>query len=451
MASAGLSWAARVTAALKSAAAPVPSVAALRPAGPPSPADRLHRHALESVFAFLGLRQLAIALRVSRSWLAAVQSMRRLELQVEWATAAPVGQMAHSAMGRHIGRLQCDDLDADALALLAARLAHLRQLTCFLGLPDADQPEAGQPIRFPASLRLLDIHFEHLTDVQINAVIAAIGRLPLLEELGIVMDALDRRMSFAPLAGLPLLRCLKVTSNEPQAEFGDAQVDQLRALPRLEKISILPSTPVLRRLLRRPHDLQWRQLPLPYPLDDEAAALLPQLPSLTAIYRSTSCSRFDWLRGLPNLTGIGLAVHSPMGAAGYAESLVAALRCCIGVEILRLFGFAELTAAHLADLLPRLPRLRDLTLHSLLIDSLAFLAQPPLTSQLVILDLSHCRQLPLAGLRHVHSLRGLKELWLNCSFSTPLDAESQSLLTPPSILLPQLEKFTYKAPWGYTV
>jgi hypothetical protein len=98
-----------------------------------------------------------------------------------------------------------------------------------------------------------------------------------------------------------------------------------------------------------------------------------------------------------------------------------------------------------ADLLPRLPRLRDLRLGNLHIDSLSFLARPPLTRQLSRLELWNCNQLPLAGLRQVHRLRGLSHLTLHGSFAAPLDSADRSLLTPPSFLLPRLEKFEYKA------
>jgi hypothetical protein len=45
----------------------------------------------------------------------------------------------------------------------------------------------------------------------------------------------------------------------------------------------------------------------------------------------------------------------------------------------------------------------------------------------------------------VHALRGLTQLTVHESFIAPLDAEIRSLLTPPSLLLPRLEKFEYQA------
>ena len=57
---------------------------------------------------------------------------------------------------------------------------------------------------------------------------------------------------------------------------------------------------------------------------------------------------------------------------------------------------------------------------SLAIDSLGFLAQAPLTAQLSSLTLSGCTKLPVAELRHVHALRGLRELDIFGSFDEAL-------------------------------
>ena len=184
-------------------------------------------------------------------------------------------------------------------------------------------------------------------------------------------------------------------------------MDELRALSRVRSLITPMTTLLLQRLLRPLHNLRWQEISLPIPLDDEFAALLPQLPSLTKIVDGwTTCSRFDWLCGLPNLTDVDL-VFEVQAAAGRAESLVAGLQSCTNIESISLGN--HLTAAHLAELLPRLPRLRALSLHCLDIDSLAFLAQPPMISQLISLCLDHCQQLPLPELRHVHALRALQQ------------------------------------------
>jgi hypothetical protein len=48
-------------------------------ASPSPPTARLYRHALESVFAFCSLEELAMLLRVSKEWAAAVNSMHSLD------------------------------------------------------------------------------------------------------------------------------------------------------------------------------------------------------------------------------------------------------------------------------------------------------------------------------------------------------------------------------------
>ena len=120
-------------------------------------------------------------------------------------------------------------------------------------------------------------------------------------------------------------------------------MDELRALPRLQKVFVETSTPLLRRLLRPPHDLQWQKISLPSPLDGETAALLPQLPSLTKLGRRTTCLQFDWMRCLPSLTDVRLPFADAEDPAGCTESLVAGLQCCTNIEFLKLDDCAELT------------------------------------------------------------------------------------------------------------
>ena len=66
-----------------------------------------------------------------------------------------------------------------------------------------------------------------------------------------------------------------------------------------------------------------------------------------------------------------------------------------------------------------------------------------MTLQLSRLHLQSCNRLSLTELRHVHALRGLKELRMLYSFDEPLDSHSRLLFTPPSILFPRLETSAY--------
>jgi hypothetical protein len=415
----------------------------------PPPIALLHRHALESVFAFLSLRELTFALSVSRDWTAAVRSMGRMELKIR-RPVSPLVQLAQSTMSRHVGRIKLLDLTDSTLAVLATRMAHLRELHCTLALPPSDEPLA-----FPAALRRLNIDFVVLAGaIRFNAATAAIGRLPLLEELTIRLDELDPQFSFAPLAALPLLGRLEIIRPRDGAELAlsDAQVDQLRALPQLREVKMPMTTALLRRLLRQPHQLRWHQISLPVALDDEAAALLLQLPLRTSINAVAQCDHFDWLRGLPNLSFVSLSSGAAPGDVRQLRvaSMVAGLQHCTRIQTLMLCN-PELTVAQLAELLPRLPQLRSLQLAGLAIDSLSFLAQPPLTNQLRSLSLMVCRRLPPAELHRVQALRALNALTVFHSFSAPVDQPSLALYWPPSAALPQLEKFSYTAgPHGYS-
>ena len=410
----------------------------------------LYRHALESIFAFLDQPKLVTVLQVSKSWLAAVESMASLRLTLT-QTSAPLRVLAESVMGHHVTRIggfqSYVPVTADSLSLSARLMPQLRELRCDLELT----PSQG-PLTFSSGLQELRLGIlGKPAAADVNAAVEVISGLTSLEVFFIHVDGLNAEFSFAPLASLPL-HTLVIDQLVDEVELSDAQVAELRAMPRLHRLDVRPmTTSLLRRLLMQPHDPQWCRMMLPSPLRDEAAALLPQLPSLTTIGSVlgdptplTACSNFDFLRRLPNLTHAHFKWKRP-SAAGRIESLVAGLQCCTQIEFLGL-GFKGLTSAHLAELLPRLPRLHWLTLASGDIATLSFLAQQPLAGQLTSLLLDQCSLLPLTELRHVHALRALEKLRLTKSFDAPMDALSLSLHTPPSPLLSQLEEFEYEKP-----
>ena len=74
--------------ALRTRARPQPQQAATVAASSTSPVPLLHRHALESVFAFCSLPGLTTAQLVSRNWHSAVRSMRPIEASVHLLTPA---------------------------------------------------------------------------------------------------------------------------------------------------------------------------------------------------------------------------------------------------------------------------------------------------------------------------------------------------------------------------
>jgi len=153
-------------------------------------------------------------------------------------------------------------------------------------------------------------------------------------------------------------------------------------------------------------------------------------------------TNFDFLQGLPNLTSFDCSFLRGGSDAQLADRLVAAVQHCTNITRLRLDRCRGLTAVPLAELLPRLPRLQSLVLDSLRIDSLSFLAQSPLTGQLSSLTLSYCSQLPVGELRHLHELRGLRELLIYGLCDEKMEPGCHELMALPAAL-PLLESFTY--------
>lgn len=93
-----------------------------------------------------------------------------MDLQVGWPASEALVELAQSTMGGHVAGLESVRLDAQTLAVLAARLAHLRHLHGQLKLLPA------APLAFPANLRRLDIQFFDRPDAdQTNALIRAIA------------------------------------------------------------------------------------------------------------------------------------------------------------------------------------------------------------------------------------------------------------------------------------
>ena len=108
---------------------------------------------------------------------------------------------------------------------------------------------------------------------------------------------------------------------------------------------------------------------------------------------------------------------------------------------------APFDSAQMAQLLPRMPLLRSLSLRGMSeLESLAFFAQcDAAQSTLQELTILSCRHHALrpTELFHLTSLTALTSLRLEESFRTPLDQFGQRVFAPPSRLLPQLQQFKY--------
>lgn len=414
------------------------------------PATRLYRHALESIFKFLTFNELALALRVSNEWLSAVKTMAGLEWEKQIPHTLLLSTIVDSVMVRHLTSVGSVDgrvhLNADSLFIMARHMQHVQQLTCTLSPPSVLGLSA-----FPYALRNLNISVTSpATSTGVNVILKAIGRVSQLEILELWLPGVvDPQMSFAPLAPLTQLRRLSINWSG-SVGLSTAHLDELRTIPHLQRLcATRMSTRMLRHLLRQPHNLQWQHVEIPActPLTDESASLLVQLPSLTKLDGWSSCTRFDWLQQLPNLIVVDLGFkHDELSGTEWIESLVMGLQQCPSITSLDLSQCRGLTTAHLIRLLPRLLQLHSLALVDIDIESLSFLTLEPMTRQLTSLGLWDCLKLSITELRHVHVLGALKSLTLENSFTSPLDQYSQLLLTPPSIVLPKLDEFSYVPP-----
>ena len=204
---------------------------------PSLPTVRLYRHALECILAFSDANTLAAGLRVAKEWLAAVGSMGALALKAE-CRSFPHESVAASPMTRHVRDLVASiprqRVSGEAVGSVARLMPHLRRLQCAFPLLPVDVP-----LLFPLGLRELELSaLDHIfSAAEINAAIEGAGRLEPLESLE--LRGTGWETSFEPLAALPLLRCLSIDSMA-ETVLTEAQIEQLRALPRLRRLDIVP-------------------------------------------------------------------------------------------------------------------------------------------------------------------------------------------------------------------
>ena len=334
------------------------------------PAARLYRHALESIFGFLSLADLSRVLSVSRSWCAAVSSMRSIDATISAAcrlSSDLLTALLASRLCRHIGALNesCYHphqamLGQAELQLASVRLRGLRSLVCSLSLPIVG------PFRLPPMLTQLDVRVPLAATADLfNETIRAAGACAKLSLFALSLYPKQiRKVSFAPLRSSPLqeLRMLGVLLT-----FSQAQIDDLRAIPQLTFLNCHADAPMLRLLLRAPHQLQWEKLHVEGPVDTEMAGLLASLPSLTHL-TAVSCNDVAFLRLLPNLRTLGLsrfAYHVPQELEELQvpepAQMIQGLGQCAHVTHLAI-SKSYLTSAHLQAILSCMPALSQLEL-----------------------------------------------------------------------------------------
>jgi hypothetical protein len=231
---------------------------------PPTSADRLHRHALETVFAFCSLRELAAVLEVSKDWTAAVGSMRPLGVDLP-STAADAWllQFCLSPLPRHVSKADIwrFPLSCWSLYHLKQRMPNLEELNCsFEG--------SWLPLMFPVRLRKLSLRFQAAADIavpfsdkqhrELDEAIVAIAALPLLDELSLSANKANS-CCLTPLTTVLSLRKLWLTL--PERVFDSpANIEAFRNMPHLRSLYFDPSPAAFIRMLQPPHSLQLESL-----------------------------------------------------------------------------------------------------------------------------------------------------------------------------------------------
>jgi hypothetical protein len=193
---------------------------------------RLYRHALESIFAFVSLRELASVLRVSKGWATAMRTMRPLDAKIDsMPDKSHLLPLCMSPLARHVGSLTVP-LSPSTLYAVSRHCINLHTLDCLL------QESFPAPLAFPPQLRVLWLYFATADDNaapfsdkrrrDLDAAIRTIASLPLLEELSIIAD-MARRCCLTPLVAAPALRKMMLELSTHSLE-SPTNIDALRLI-----------------------------------------------------------------------------------------------------------------------------------------------------------------------------------------------------------------------------
>ncbi len=285
---------------------------------PPQPHQKLHRHALESIFAALSFDELCSVMFVSRDWLSAVYSMRGLVKGRTLRSQEQITAALPSRLARHVTSIEGDygfptlQLNRAQVQQIASRMPFLRRLS--FGLHGIAGEEWSSEERLAgATLTDISIRFNGSTSAaSIDSVIAAFSHHEPLTDLMLRLDGpLPEQVSFAPLQSLPALQTLRITQDWTSEEvtFTPEQVQEVRSLTQIEVLHYRCREQTLLQLLQPPHQLRWTALPSYSAISGDVAALLPSLKHLRTLKLDVcppSLSSLDFLAQLPSLTAVDI-------------------------------------------------------------------------------------------------------------------------------------------------
>ncbi len=379
--------------------------------------------------------------------------MRGLTAGKEVLLNGNLSWLLSSHLSRHIsslaelkGNLRCTP---EQLRQVKSAMPFLRQLD-FEPLQSSDWQSALPSLHLPSTLHTVLLYsLSNLSAENTNALIVMLSRHAALTELDLSFNQQPEPViSFAPLQAATSLTKLNIgaPAYRPLEQQHLQQIRQL-AVTELDLCPCYPQT--LQSLLQMDGPpLRWTKLPIVLDfIDDQVAALLPTLHLLSQLSLSTFCglSSFAFLSQLPALRSLTMDLSGGYVTAAdrYDDRLVAMNQPLSHLTSLKLVD-SRLNTAQLAALLSLMPRLQSLWLGSMPnVDALTFLL--PVKDTLRSLELAKCKHgdLVSAELLHLRQLQQLTELTLHRSLSEPLDTLSRALCTPPSLLLPQLKRFSY--------
>ena len=176
-----------------------------------------------------------------------------------------------------------------------------------------------------ASLQSLTLNLNDKSNTAsaINHAIVIVSRLQFLKKLHLFLPNFFPDMSFSPFAVAPQLQDLG--SYAPAGQPSHSHLDQLRRLSHMHRMSVVNvSNDALPYLLRAPHSLQWQEIHRVDAVEDDEAAALSNLPTLTKL-NTSDCRSVAFLPMLTDLCTLLLDMDSDVALAA---EIVAGLPLC---------------------------------------------------------------------------------------------------------------------------
>jgi hypothetical protein len=439
------------------------------------PHERLYRHVLEYIFAFLSFSDLARVLCVNHAWLAAVCSMPGLNEGKPLIYSQPnefallmqgggvdilLGRLykhfdnvLSSRMARHVSVLATYAFPISMVHL--QRLAICSPFLHTLSLTKADTIEWSNALRLPVSLKHVSLSFDWATADKINAVIRYLAIAhPALVSLGLgtLSNAVLPQICLQPLDQLVQFKRLGLQGSYSNTfnplRLTSAQVFEVRALVHLEYFNCNVDEATMLQLLEPLEGgryLKWTDLPPGSALTDAVGARFNAVPHIQSFdtskfYQSLFLTSFNTLARLPSLTSI---VTGNVPCDALFASLSEPLLQLTHLDLMHI----DLTSTQMMVLMRQLPKLHTLSIRPVdCLPTLGFLQ--PVRASLRKLHLGYHQN----GTCLPPAVRELGELALTHLFiherppeATTTIPERLASLCVPSALLPTLQVFRFTA------